>query len=717
MKLFNILCFVLLSISQLYSQNRIYYGSPKGVSAAIFRQNAARALTSVVEFAGKRGEIKSNLEKARKDYWELYPNIKNNSSVALEYFYWLQRRDMYYFERAIANKMEERLTPNRYKDLDYLDIDGMFDLLERVTGGRPNELLEPYALNAHNKWIKSMFTNWGSNDFISDAISVRNAFDINIEEYSQYFDISLKAEYLFQNQNSPLLIDNSTSFLKAYLSLFENSFDTEKYYNQILKYTSDSNIEKAIIEFKAHFGEENWLQAFRGSTLRPKSYDSSLSLLEWFIAKNSDPKFYSLYLIKRRFLCNWNMAENILNNRTVRYSDDVVKAAISKVWQNRENELYRCIGNPFDNGNYNRMNSVGLNRQYFLYNEDCLCHELAGQSVLWNDLSDLSKDVNQDDLSKEITNINYKLLESVLSKKTTSLISSALYLTLNYEDIFYLADQFGIINYDKLKKVDNFERPPFESTFYRILDGLASVNECIECQLLITVWKHQKREYVEGVKDFNKKEFSDNLKVVLEDLQRLFDNYGHNLVLQVFENYSNDKIPDPFSNLFTFKSRWLTYERFVKELGQTSKHENASKDIQSHTTKKRSGSEKEERDFLFINSSRPEVITTNSGLQYEIIHKSDNPLKPMINDKVKVHYHGTLINGNVFDSSVERGEPISFPLNNVIKGWQEGLQLMNIGSKYRLFVPYHLAYGEGGVSGKIAPYATLIFDVELLGIE
>ena len=119
--------------------------------------------------------------------------------------------------------------------------------------------------------------------------------------------------------------------------------------------------------------------------------------------------------------------------------------------------------------------------------------------------------------------------------------------------------------------------------------------------------------------------------------------------------------------------------------------------------------------FLEENGKRPEVKTTASGLQYEVITEG-NGAKPTLQDKVKVHYHGTLIDGKVFDSSVQRGEPISFGLGQVIPGWQEGVQLMGIGSKYRFYIPYNLAYGERGTSG-IPGYSTLIFEVELLGIN
>ena len=120
-------------------------------------------------------------------------------------------------------------------------------------------------------------------------------------------------------------------------------------------------------------------------------------------------------------------------------------------------------------------------------------------------------------------------------------------------------------------------------------------------------------------------------------------------------------------------------------------------------------------EFLEENKKKEGVVALPSGLQYEIITEGSGE-KPLETDTVKTHYHGTLIDGTVFDSSVQRGEPISFPLNGVISGWTEGLQLMPVGSKWRLFVPSHLAYGERG-QGAIQPHSTLIFEVELLGIE
>ena len=119
--------------------------------------------------------------------------------------------------------------------------------------------------------------------------------------------------------------------------------------------------------------------------------------------------------------------------------------------------------------------------------------------------------------------------------------------------------------------------------------------------------------------------------------------------------------------------------------------------------------------FLAENGKRANVVTLPSGLQYEIITEAIGQ-KPIATDKVKVHYHGTLIDGTVFDSSVRRGEPATFGITQVIQGWVEALQLMPVGSKWKLYIPYNLAYGEQGAGQMIAPYSALIFEVELLEI-
>lgn len=119
--------------------------------------------------------------------------------------------------------------------------------------------------------------------------------------------------------------------------------------------------------------------------------------------------------------------------------------------------------------------------------------------------------------------------------------------------------------------------------------------------------------------------------------------------------------------------------------------------------------------FLAENAKKEGVTVLPSGLQYTVI-KEGNGAKPLATDRVKCHYEGTLPNGTIFDSSYKRGEPTVFPLNGVIAGWTEGVQLMNEGAKYRFFIPYHLAYGERGAGQAIPPYAALVFDVELIEV-
>jgi len=136
----------------------------------------------------------------------------------------------------------------------------------------------------------------------------------------------------------------------------------------------------------------------------------------------------------------------------------------------------------------------------------------------------------------------------------------------------------------------------------------------------------------------------------------------------------------------------------------------------SRNRKRAAGNLLKGEDFLRQNGQKEGVKTTSSGLQYLRLQAGAESVHPKASDRVQVHYHGCLIDGTVFDSSIERGEPIVFGLNQVIRGWTEGLQLMVVGEKTRFFIPPHLAYGNQG-AGIIPPGSTLIFDVELLGIN
>ncbi|MCB0640756.1 MAG: FKBP-type peptidyl-prolyl cis-trans isomerase, partial [Phaeodactylibacter sp.] len=143
--------------------------------------------------------------------------------------------------------------------------------------------------------------------------------------------------------------------------------------------------------------------------------------------------------------------------------------------------------------------------------------------------------------------------------------------------------------------------------------------------------------------------------------------------------------------------------KFVSEFSQTAKDRAATKNLE------------EGQAFLAENGKRSEVTTTATGLQYEVLKEGAGE-SPKPTDRVSVHYHGTLLDGTVFDSSVERGEPAQFPVQGVIPGWVEALQLMKPGSKWKLYIPSDLAYGSRGAGGDIGPNSTLIFEVELLEI-
>ena len=171
----------------------------------------------------------------------------------------------------------------------------------------------------------------------------------------------------------------------------------------------------------------------------------------------------------------------------------------------------------------------------------------------------------------------------------------------------------------------------------------------------------------------------------------------------------------------------INYEVFLRAFSASIKHEpttmNSEEAVQllqayfsEQQKKKQEAALAKERDFLEKNAQRPGILTTESGLQYEVITMG-NGAKPKATDRVKVHYHGTLSNGEVFDSSVERGEPAVFNLGGVIKGWTEILQMMPVGSKWIVTIPSKLAYGERGAGQMIGPNEPLIFEIELLGIE
>ena len=206
-----------------------------------------------------------------------------------------------------------------------------------------------------------------------------------------------------------------------------------------------------------------------------------------------------------------------------------------------------------------------------------------------------------------------------------------------------------------------------------------------------------------------------NIKMSAQKLNNEIDSVSYSLGVNIGENIKT-QFPD-----IDLKN----FEAAIKDVLDDNKKPSisgadAQKTIQEYFTKQQAKANEsvveEGRKFLAENSKKENVVTLESGLQYEVI-KNGEGAKPTLNDQVTTHYHGTLIDGTVFDSSVERGEPASFPVSGVIKGWTEALQLMNVGSKWRLFVPYDLAYGERGAGPKIGPFTTLIFEVELISIN
>ncbi len=181
---------------------------------------------------------------------------------------------------------------------------------------------------------------------------------------------------------------------------------------------------------------------------------------------------------------------------------------------------------------------------------------------------------------------------------------------------------------------------------------------------------------------------------------------GENLKKSNFENLNFDLISKGMADFYATKA------------GMTPEEANTAIRAYMAVAEKKKGEQNVAKGQAFLdeNKKKDGVKVTASGLQYSVI-KEGTGSKPTINDKVTTHYHGTLIDGTVFDSSVDRGQPASFPVSGVIPGWTEALQLMNVGSKWKLFVPANLAYGERGAGPQIGPNTTLIFEVELLSID
>jgi FKBP-type peptidyl-prolyl cis-trans isomerase FklB len=199
-----------------------------------------------------------------------------------------------------------------------------------------------------------------------------------------------------------------------------------------------------------------------------------------------------------------------------------------------------------------------------------------------------------------------------------------------------------------------------------------------------------------------------------QNLKNNMDTVSYSLGVLFAQNFKNGEVADLDPNAMAqgFKDAAAGKETISKDQANAL----FSAFMQEAGKKKYAGTVEEGKKFLAENGKRPTVKTTASGLQYEVMVEGTGVM-PKATDKVTTHYHGTLLNGKVFDSSVQRGQPIDFPVNGVIAGWTEALQLMKTGSKWKLFIPSNLAYGERGAGADIAPYATLIFEVELLKVN
>lgn len=193
---------------------------------------------------------------------------------------------------------------------------------------------------------------------------------------------------------------------------------------------------------------------------------------------------------------------------------------------------------------------------------------------------------------------------------------------------------------------------------------------------------------------------------------------AQSLKVQGFDKINMSLFQKAINDIAVNKTPVLADAAISECLGLFQQKVNAGKETiqQKENAAKAIIAKQEGQAFLAINGKRAGVVTLPSGLQYEIIKTGTDHTKPTLASKIKFHYTGTLINGTKFESSLDKGEPIIYPLGNLIRGWQEAIQLMTVGSKWKLFIPSELAYGDNGPPN-IGPGATLIFDVELLGIE
>ncbi len=231
------------------------------------------------------------------------------------------------------------------------------------------------------------------------------------------------------------------------------------------------------------------------------------------------------------------------------------------------------------------------------------------------------------------------------------------------------------------------------------------------------------------VKDTDQKPAAENpAKIEFKTLEeKVSYGFGRNLAAQVifnrqFDFVDRDLLLRGFEDALRERKSPISEEDLNEamiELSEKLQREDAARNAKLNPEEAKMAAEnlKAGEEFLAKNKEREGIVTLESGLQYEVIAAGKGKRKPGLNDVITAHYHGTLIDGTVFDSSVDREEPAQFPVKDVIKGWIEALQLMQVGDKWKLYVPAKLAYGERGAGRRIGPNATLIFEVELLSID
>jgi FKBP-type peptidyl-prolyl cis-trans isomerase FklB len=240
--------------------------------------------------------------------------------------------------------------------------------------------------------------------------------------------------------------------------------------------------------------------------------------------------------------------------------------------------------------------------------------------------------------------------------------------------------------------------------------GLLTLSACVS-----------KKHHIELIEKHNKVEQElttlkqEKIKIQTVNLENEIDKVSYSLGVSVAENIKQQGLNQINTGAFA-KAVEDVYAGGETKINGAEANQILQTYFQAKQESQHSGSKEIGEKFLAENSTKDGVVVLPSGLQY-IVLKEGAGEKPTAASTVKTHYHGTLIDGTVFDSSVDRGEPISFPVGGVIAGWTEALQLMAVGSKWKLFIPYNLAYGERGAGGKIGPFSALVFEVELLGIE